>query len=278
MDQRRSPGIRREFGPSPTSAARRLAPSSTPPSATAGGSHVPSAEPTATPGITRHFEKAPRRETLWDREQPRGHQGSAAPSHQGVPRPATPRPAPAGLGRAAMLPERGPPRPRPRPRRRAPRARGTARRGGRAQEACWAGAHLVLERWSAGGSWLASGLSGRWAIKSRAQSRSGSWWGSELRSAHTARPGRRRPGEAGRGTSTSRPRRGDSSEAAAHDAPAVSLAAAARLPRLRSSCGGALGHVRDRPLRAGSRRGGGGARAIPTGIPRWGEQGYREGT
>lgn len=109
-----------------------------------------------------------------------------------VATPATPRPAPTGLGRAAMLPEQGP---------WGYKGSSPGRENEGEQEAGWAGTHLVLEWWPERGSSTAWRVCGWWALKSC----SDPGWCSQPRSAHRARPSRRRPKAAGGRAPTSRP-------------------------------------------------------------------------
>ena len=107
----------------------------------------------------------------------------------------------------------------------------------RAQKAVRAGTHLVLEWWPERGWSTASRACGWWALKSY----SGPGWCSEPRSAHRARPGRRRPKAAGGRAPTSRPQCQSSAQAAAHNARRASPSPAAPPPTLRSPSKNALG-------------------------------------
>ena len=79
------------------------------------------------------------------RKQPNGPKAQPPLPPGAIPNSDHLGPSPAGLGRAAMLPDRGPPRPRAHH----PQGERLGRAGGlacgREQKARWAGAHLVLE-------------------------------------------------------------------------------------------------------------------------------------
>lgn len=195
--------------------------------------------------------------------------------------PATPIPARAGLGRAAMLLERGPSRPRPRAHRGQGRRLGSERRAGEdrkpvgpAPTLCWSGHRR----------------------KGRHRRRNCRFGGAGVRWKRNRSHGRIRAGVLSRGQHTQRGQAGGSprqlageprhhvlrtgvrAKAAAHSTPSVPLSPAAPPRRVWAPARARRGHVRGpRPRRAGAGgRSGGGLRTIPTAFLQLGEQGQRE--